>query len=153
MEKRTIIAFVLSFLVLIIWSMVFTQKQKPAPEKVQEELPKETTQAPPETVPRPEKSLPPAQIPKAVEAAPAVAPETHEKEIIVETLELDIEPEDIENNEMLFGSHLGIDSVSTLMLIEALEDAFDIEVEDEEISVDLFESVLSLSDYVQRKIC
>ena len=81
MEKRTIIAFVLSFLVLITWSMVFTKKQKPDPEKVREELPKEMTQVRPETVPQQEKSLTPAQIPKAVE--PTVAPETHEKEIIV----------------------------------------------------------------------
>jgi YidC/Oxa1 family membrane protein insertase len=34
MENRTILAFVLSFLVLIGWSMLFGPKQKHAPEKV-----------------------------------------------------------------------------------------------------------------------
>ncbi|MBW1799866.1 MAG: membrane protein insertase YidC, partial [Deltaproteobacteria bacterium] len=83
MEKRTIIAFVLSFLVLITWSMIFSKKQTPAPEKAREELPKEMTQVRPETVPRPKKSPVPAQLPKAFEQT--ITPETHEKEIIVDT--------------------------------------------------------------------
>ena len=74
------------------------------------------------------------------------------KELIVESLELeDIEPEDIEDEDLLFGGHLGLDSVSTLMLVEGLEDEFDIEVEDEELTIELFESAKSLAEYVHKK--
>ena len=83
MEKRTIIAFALSFLVLIIWSMLFTQKHRPAPEKARENVQEELPAAKPETIARQEKSPAPAPMPKEVE--PAVTPETHEKGILVET--------------------------------------------------------------------
>jgi acyl carrier protein len=74
------------------------------------------------------------------------------KEIIIESLELDIEPEDIEAEDMLLESHLGLDSVATLLLVEALEEEFEIDVEDEELTPELFESVKSLSDFVQSKL-
>ncbi len=74
------------------------------------------------------------------------------KELIIKTLELDVKSEDIEDDELLLGSHLGLDSVSTLIIIEALEEEFDIEVEDEELTPELFESVKSLAEYVEKKI-
>lgn len=74
------------------------------------------------------------------------------KEVIVESLNLEIEPDDIGNEDLLFGTHLGLDSVSTLMLVEALEDEFNIEVEDEELTPELFESVSALADYVKEKM-
>lgn len=74
------------------------------------------------------------------------------KEVIIESLELKIEPNDIDDNELLFNSHLGLDSVGTLVLVEALEDEFDIEVEDEELTPELFESVKSLEKYLKAKL-
>ncbi len=74
------------------------------------------------------------------------------KEIIVECLELDIEVEDIEDNEELFGGLIGIDSISTMMIIDELESEFDIEVLDDDISAELFESVNSLHKYVNSKL-
>jgi acyl carrier protein len=72
------------------------------------------------------------------------------KELIVETLELDIAPEEIEDEETLFGN-LGLDSISMLELIEALEQTFGIEVDDEDLSPELTESARSLAEYVLKK--
>lgn len=74
------------------------------------------------------------------------------KELLIDSLELDAEPEDIGDEDQLFGSHLGLDSVSTLTLVEELEDEFEIEVEDEELTPELFESVKSLAEYVVDKM-
>jgi len=73
------------------------------------------------------------------------------KRMIVERLDLKIEPEDIEDEEMLFGGGLGLDSVATLEIVVGLEEEFGIEVLDEELRVELFDSVRSLADYVRKK--
>ncbi len=83
MEKRTIIAFALSFLVLILWSYLYTPKHKQvAPKK--EDLREETRKfAPePETPPafKPSISQDTGQAPET-----SVAPLTSQKEIKVET--------------------------------------------------------------------
>lgn len=77
---------------------------------------------------------------------------TRVKEIIIDSLQLDIEPRDIEDEELLLGGQLGLDSVSTLELTQSLEEEFNIEVEDEELTPELFESAKALAEYVQRKI-
>jgi len=83
MEKRTILAFALSFLVLILWSFLFNpskdqvSKKGDAPETV---APKTVSQSP-ETA-----SVPHAAISKAPEKTKIqLAPETDEKEVVVDT--------------------------------------------------------------------
>jgi YidC/Oxa1 family membrane protein insertase len=83
MEKRTILAFALSFLVLILWSFLFNpskdqvSKKGEPPETV---APKTVSQSP-ETA-----SAPHAGISKAPEKTKfQVAPETDEKEVVVDT--------------------------------------------------------------------
>ena len=73
------------------------------------------------------------------------------KRMIVRTLELKIDPEEIEEDEMLFGGGLGLDSVATLEIIVGLEDEFGIEVQDEDLRVELFDSVKALADYVRQQ--
>jgi YidC/Oxa1 family membrane protein insertase len=83
MDKRTILAFVLCFIILISWSFLFGPKQDKTPvkeETVQKELPDEKHETPkvPET-----KSPEPSQIlPKAEKV---VIPEADEKEIEINT--------------------------------------------------------------------
>ncbi|MBI2504161.1 MAG: acyl carrier protein [Candidatus Latescibacteria bacterium] len=74
------------------------------------------------------------------------------KRTIVRSLELEIAPEELADDEVLFGSGLGADSEATLEVVFALETEFGIEVEDEELRVELFATVRSLVDYVERKI-
>ena len=74
------------------------------------------------------------------------------KQTIIRSLRLEITPEELADNEVLFGSGLGADSETTLEVVFALEAEFDIEVEDEELRVELFATVQSLVDYVERKL-
>ncbi len=83
MEKRTILAFALSFLVLILWSFLFNPskdqvaKKSETPETV---APKTVSQSP-ETA-----SAPHTAISKAPEKTKiTLAPETDEKEVVVDT--------------------------------------------------------------------
>lgn len=52
----------------------------------------------------------------------------------------------------LLGRGIGLDSMETLSLVAALEKEFDIEVQDEDLTVDLFLSIGTLSDYVLKKL-
>ncbi len=74
------------------------------------------------------------------------------KQTIVRALGLEIRPEELADDEVLFGRGLGADSVATLEIVFALEEEFNIEVEDEELRAELFDSVKSLVDYVERKV-
>ena len=71
------------------------------------------------------------------------------KRMIVQTLALKIDPEEIEDDEMLFGGGLGLDSVATLEIVVGLEEEFGIEVQDEDLRVELFDSVKALANYVR----
>lgn len=70
------------------------------------------------------------------------------KEKIVKTLELDIEPSDIPDDEMLFGGGLGVDSISMLEILVAMEEEFEIEIEEEDFRVEEFSSIRQLAEYI-----
>lgn len=72
--------------------------------------------------------------------------------ILVRILNLEIDPEEIGNSDLLFGGNLGMDSMTTIQIITEIEDYFGIEIEDEEIGVALFESVNSLAQAVSRHL-
>lgn len=74
------------------------------------------------------------------------------KAAIVEALKLQIKPEAIADNEVLFGGGLGADSTATMEVVFAVEETFGIEVSDEDLRPDLFDSVSSLCNYVKRKL-
>ena len=74
------------------------------------------------------------------------------KAVIVEALKLEIEPEAIADNGVLFGGGLGADSTATMEVLFAVEETFGIEVGDEDLRPDLFDSVSSLCNYVKRKL-
>lgn len=74
------------------------------------------------------------------------------KQTIVRSLGLEIDPVELADDEVLFGSGLGADSEATLGVVFALEAEFGIEVEDEELRVELFATIQSLVDYVEGKL-
>lgn len=74
------------------------------------------------------------------------------KQLVIRSLRLEITPEELGEDEVLYGSGLGADSVATLEVVFALEAEFGIEVEDEELRVELFATVQSLVDYVEIKL-
>ena len=72
------------------------------------------------------------------------------KEMIVERLFLPVDPGEISDDENLMESY-EIDSVNLFEIVVGLEEQFEISFEDEDFSVDLFATVDSLADYVQKK--
>lgn len=74
------------------------------------------------------------------------------KKLIVERLKLQVDPDEIDDDDELFGGALGFDSLATLEIIAALENKFDIEVFDEELTTELFTNIQTLADYVKSKL-
>ena len=74
------------------------------------------------------------------------------KEILIECLELENSPEELNEKELLFNGDLGFDSILTLFVIDALEEEFEIEFEDEEITIEIFETIEVLTDIVMTKL-
>ena len=73
------------------------------------------------------------------------------KQTLVQALELDIDPAEIDDDEPLFGEGLGADSITSLKIVFALEEEFGFEVDDEDLQVELFDSVRTLSQYIAEK--
>lgn len=74
------------------------------------------------------------------------------KQALVQGLQLKINPEDIADDESLFGEGLDADSIAALEIVFALEEEFGFEVEDEDLRVDLFESVRTLTSYIEGRL-
>lgn len=71
------------------------------------------------------------------------------KRLIVKSLNLDgATPETITDDQPLFNSGLGLDSVDALELVVALEKEFRIRIESEKIDRDVFASVAHLAAFV-----
>jgi acyl carrier protein len=72
------------------------------------------------------------------------------KNMIVERLFLGVKPEDIADNAPLMETY-GIDSVALFELAVGLEDEFGVSMEDTDFSVDLFQTVNSMSKFLGEK--
>ena len=69
------------------------------------------------------------------------------KKIIVKSLKLEIDPHEIADDESLFEG-IGADSIAALEIIFAIEEEFGIDVDDEDLRVELFDSVSAMSRYI-----
>ncbi len=58
------------------------------------------------------------------------------KTLLVQVLQIDIDPEDIADDEPLFGDGLDAGSMLALELVSAIEEAFGIEVTDDELRLE-----------------
>jgi acyl carrier protein len=78
---------------------------------------------------------------------------TNLKQLIVTTLNLDgLTPERIADDEPLFGSGLGLDSVDALELVVALEKEYGISIASHEVDRSVFGSLASLAGFVERRL-
>ncbi len=72
------------------------------------------------------------------------------KNEIIETLNLDdLKPEDINADEPLFGTGLGLDSIDALELIVLMEKNYGIKLKDASEGKKIFVSVKVMAEYIQ----
>lgn len=74
------------------------------------------------------------------------------KEVIGEVLQISDRARAFDASTLLFGSIPELDSMAVVSLITALEERFDFVADDDEITAEVFESVGSLSDFVEQKL-
>lgn len=72
--------------------------------------------------------------------------------VLIEALELSQRPEDLGEDTALFGSLPELDSFGVVSLVASLEDHFDITVDDDEFGAEIFETVGTLTGFVDAKI-
>jgi acyl carrier protein len=71
------------------------------------------------------------------------------KEKIIDTLYLeDISPGDIDDNTVLMGSDLGIDSIDILELVMMVEQDYGVVIDNKEVGEKVFASVAALAAYI-----
>lgn len=71
------------------------------------------------------------------------------------TVELAVSPAIVSNSSSstpLLGRGIGLDSVETMALVVSLEEEFEISIPDDELTVDLFKSVGTLTDYIMHAL-
>ena len=74
------------------------------------------------------------------------------REVLIDTLELTQSPDELTRETALFGAIPELDSFGVVNLVVALEERFDIVIDDDEFGEDLFESVGALTDFVDSKL-
>lgn len=74
------------------------------------------------------------------------------REVLIDTLELQQAPEDLQPGTALFGALPELDSFGVVALVGAIEDRFGITIDDDEFGADLFETLGTLTDFVQTKV-
>jgi acyl carrier protein len=73
------------------------------------------------------------------------------REVIVTTLGIEDRAGSIDASTPLFGSMPELDSLAVLELVASLEERFDFVVDDDEFSGDIFETIGTLTEFVDRK--
>ena len=73
------------------------------------------------------------------------------KAMIVERLFLEVEPAEIGDDDVLMAK-FEIDSVRLFEIVIGLEEIFDISLEDDEFSIERFETVKAIADLVREKL-
>ena len=68
------------------------------------------------------------------------------KKVLIDRLDLDVEPNEITEDAPLFGMGMGLDSIDALVLIVGIEDEFNISVETGDHHV--YRSINTLADYL-----
>lgn len=74
------------------------------------------------------------------------------KALLIERLNFeDMAPEDIADEDPLFGDGLGLDSIDALEIVVMLESEFGIKVRNESSAREYFRSISSLAEFVQER--
>lgn len=74
------------------------------------------------------------------------------RRVLIESLELSQLPEHLARDTPLFGELPELDSFGVLAVVAALEERFDIRIEDDEFGAEMFATVGTLTDFVDGKL-
>jgi len=74
------------------------------------------------------------------------------RSVLTETLELSQKPDDLTSDTALFGTLPELDSFGVVALVAAIEERFDITIDDDEFGGELFDTVGSLTEFVDAKL-
>ena len=74
------------------------------------------------------------------------------REVLIETLELQQSPAELQPDSVLFGALPELDSFGVVALVAAIEERFDITIDDDEFGEELFETVGSLQQFLDAKL-
>ena len=72
--------------------------------------------------------------------------------VLIETLELSQTPADLTSDTALFGAFPELDSFGVVAVVAAIEERFDITIDDDEFGAELFDTVGSLTEFVDAKL-
>lgn len=74
------------------------------------------------------------------------------KRVLQEALQLGDRVDDFDESTALFGSIPEFDSMAVITVVTGLEEQFDIEVDDDDITAEVFETLGSLTRFVEDKL-
>ncbi|MFI7607395.1 acyl carrier protein [Micromonospora sp. NPDC049366] len=74
------------------------------------------------------------------------------KSVVVETLGIEDRADTLDASTVLLGDLPELDSMAVVELVVALEQRFDIEIDGDEVTADLFETLGGLADFVSAKV-
>lgn len=72
--------------------------------------------------------------------------------VLIDALELSQSPDDLQPDTALFGALPELDSFGVVALVGAIEDRFAITIDDDEFGAELFETVGTLTEFVDAKL-
>lgn len=72
--------------------------------------------------------------------------------VLIDALDLSQAPADLQPDTELFGSLPELDSFGVVSLVGAIEDRFEITIDDDEFGAELFETVATLTAFVDAKL-
>lgn len=73
------------------------------------------------------------------------------KSLLIETLSLDLSPEQLDESTVLLGNFPEFDSMAIVSVITSLEETFGFIADDDDLTAEVFETVGSLVDFVVEK--
>ena len=73
------------------------------------------------------------------------------KDLIVYELDINVKKEELSDDSQLLEGGIGLDSISIVNLIVLIEKNFNIRFQDEEITMDLFSDLDTLSTFIESK--
>ena len=73
------------------------------------------------------------------------------KNVIIRALQLEVSADEIPDDDLLFGEGVGASSIAVLEVVCGLEDEFGFVIDDDDLHIELFDSVSSVVEYVKKR--